>query len=486
MITTTHEDINFSPASAVRNYRSTVRWKGVTYIQIDNPRGSNWVQEATYSPVVPTDTELGNSLFVSSNGKTIANGAIRESITNHFSSLTEAVSAAQSGDTIYVYGGTHANVGNLYKDGITIDFRGYPTISSSTTMFSDDGVAGVFTVKGNAKINSGNTKICDFSGAGGIVYLEFYSIKTTGSQPLIFKDITDSRLKISDSFSATSDTNCITFRGAVEMELVGNIFQHKATSVSSAFGLIYFQADSTAGNFSGNVKVTANKIFSNGGRGGMIRVGSNNATYTFDGSIEVNCLNMDFNTIDTGNSMAIGIAAKVGTSLNVLINGNVYTNKKAVHIFGQNGVNFTHYGKIISTATDLEQSLISNQGTSYSSNVTYNLHGEYINNGVVRDVIRVDGGTGNIINLDGAKVYNNYDSGSDTQTGIRIAAATDLRLNNVKIYTPNAVGAPVSILTDAATNIRVYQGQVCTNVAPDANITNIITGTSIIVDTDVI
>jgi hypothetical protein len=488
---TKHEQGIAAPAVTIRPYQSTYRWikDGKTYIQKDVPLGNNWVEDdAGNTPTPPSQLPVlvGNSVFVSAQGKTVANGAVRESLENHFSSLSEAVAAAQSGDTIYVYGGTHTNTGNLYKNGVTIHCLGKPIITAGTTMFSDGGVAGTFRLIGDAIIQNGSSKVCDFSGVGSKIDLEFYSITTTASQPLIFKDIIESRVKIIDKFYVSSNTNCITFRGAVEMELIGYIFQHNATTVASAFGLIYFEANATAGNFNGNVKVTANKIISNGGRGGMIRIGSNDGTYTFDGNIEINCPYMDFNTVDIGNSTPVGIAAMVGTSLNVVINCNITTNKKAIHIFGKNGVNFTHYGKIISTATDIEYSLITNQGTAYSSNVTYNLYGEYINNGVVRDVIRVDGGTGNIVNLDGAKVYNNYDSGALTQTGIRIAPTVDLRLNNVLIYTPNALGAPYPIASTGPTNIRVYQGQACANIAPDVNITNLITGTSIIVDTDVI
>ena len=58
-----------------------------------------------------------------------------------------------------------------------------------------------------------------------------------------------------------------------------------------------------------------------------------------------------------------------------------------------------------------------------------------------------------------------------------------LILKNVVIILDGATGTPLSIGASGAKNIKVYHN-VGTNFAADVNITNIITGTSIVEATD--
>jgi len=461
----------------------------VEYIVSETP---TQIETATALPI--DVTIIGNSLFVSAQGKTVADGAVRESLTNHFSLLSEAVTAAQSGDTIYVYGGTYTNTGNLYKNGVTIHCSGKPTIAAGTTMFSDGGVAGTFRFIGDAIIQNGSSAVCLFTGVGNIVDLEFEKVTTTASTPFIFKDVVG-KLTVQDTVTITNIGNAFTFRGDVtDFTLnIGKLLNHIGSNQTSNFGTIYIDQSNSgaAANFVGNVIVNCPKITRNGGKAGLIRLGNNDATYTLTGSLIINSEYIYYTTsvVDQEKAAVVSLANASVSGFELVINGNLYVdNSKGVIIGIKDGITFTHKnGKIVSTSTNVDHALVTNfHPSGYGINIKFNLLGEYINNGQVRDVIRVDGGTGNIVNLDGVKVYNNYDTLAVTQTGIRIISTVDLRLNNTKIYAPSAVGTPVSIQTDAPTNIKIFQGQASSNIAASVDITNSITGTSLIVDTDII
>lgn len=492
-----------APANIVREFGSiyihqTIKGP-IAYRQNKFPSGRLWQIDSDVTPIPPItipDVGIGNSLFVSSIGKTIADGAIRESLTDHFSSLGEAVSAAQYGDTIYVYGGTHANTGNLYKDGVNYEFIGYPTLSAGTTMFTDLGVASLtpFRVKGNAIIQNSGNAVFNFTGLDNVIDLECESIITNASIPILFTDV-QGTLKINGKIVHTSNINGIVFRGNSRVKVYADEIQNITTNTNSNYGTIYFDV-STVPYFSGNVEITANKIHRNGGRAGLIRIG-HNSTNLISGKVVINCPDINYTTSASANASnnAIALVVKATNDFELFINGNITVSgntNSAYYIYGAYNnlgyFNVTHNGNITTTSPNATDTILffnSYGGQATDVNITFK-NGEAINDGYIQRMFVCEGGIDNVLTFENYKIYNYYDSGALTQTGISIAPTVDLRLNNVLIYTPNAFGSPYPIASTAPTNIRVYQGQVCANIAPDVNITNLITGTSIIVDTDVI
>lgn len=175
-----------APASIKKPFGHKYRWlvNGNIYEQIDSGISNNWVLEdpsgieflndlADVTVPLPSpgdilswngsgwvnaplsvDVPLGNSLYVSSKGISVFNGAKRESIKEHFSSLTEAVGAAQFGDTVYVYG-DHTLSTNLAKPGVKYHFFGNGTITGTTNMIDDlGGASGEIYIRGNAKFRN--------------------------------------------------------------------------------------------------------------------------------------------------------------------------------------------------------------------------------------------------------------------------------------------------------------------------------------------
>lgn len=146
-----------APASITREAGHRYKWlvNGKIYVQTDNGVSNLWVEEGSTghveylndltdvnittpingdalqylngdwinAPIVAgEDTLVGNSLFVSPAGKTVAEGAERLNLTNHFSSLDEAVTAAAPNvvSSLSHFGTT----GTGYTDGVTYNVTG--------------------------------------------------------------------------------------------------------------------------------------------------------------------------------------------------------------------------------------------------------------------------------------------------------------------------------------------------------------------------
>jgi len=139
-----------------------------------------WISQAL--PAAAGETSLGNSVFVSSQGKTVAAGAVRESLTNHFSSLTEAVAAAQSGDTVYAYG-SHAVSGNLVKQGVKYHFSGKGVISGAGDLIDDLGgaITEIYITGDASFLSLGAVKFTiKISGLNTYYHIKCYNISSTG------------------------------------------------------------------------------------------------------------------------------------------------------------------------------------------------------------------------------------------------------------------------------------------------------------------
>lgn len=213
-----YETGKLAPANVTRNFGAIYIWvtpKGaVNYIQKDFPRGRNWQlldlvggvkylndlldvqtsptpgQVLTYngtfwdSQTINADTPLGNSLFVSSKGKTVAAGAVRESITNHFSSLDEAIAAAVSGDTIHIYSDQVCTVG-MAKLGVQYEIYNQAFISGIGTHLISDGGGAVpyISIRGNGRLRqlSIGQQVVYLTGVDTTLYeIECYDISGLG------------------------------------------------------------------------------------------------------------------------------------------------------------------------------------------------------------------------------------------------------------------------------------------------------------------
>lgn len=225
-----------APASITREFGHKYRWlkDGNIYEQVDQGVSNNWVLEDPVAGAqyldelldvqVPTPSQfdtlvyntnisqwinvpisnfaaVGNSLFVSAQGRTVAQGAIRENITFHFSDIEEARDAALSGDTIYVYGGTHTPFATLTKEGVKWVFLGGPVIQSFANIW--DSLGGTITeinVKGDAEFRTitGGRNCVNIEGATRYM-IEGRSMTGLGSATVRIDGGTD------DSFITTID-----------------------------------------------------------------------------------------------------------------------------------------------------------------------------------------------------------------------------------------------------------------------------------------
>lgn len=477
MITTTHEDITFSPAGTVRNYRSTVRWKGDTYIQIDNPRGSNWVREAVYTPPTPPisipNVGLGNSVFVSTEGKTVAAGAIRESITDHFSNINEAVTAAQFGDTIYVYGGTHIATGNLHKDGVNWHFFGEPIISANpgVTLFNNLGVSTNLVIKGDAHFVNAfytggpNARIFGFTGVANTIDITCKSITLAGSEGIIFTNVTG-KLTVTKEIRKTSS------------DYLFRLFQDTTVIVttplliSTNFNVTNFDSlISTESDYIGSSIFNVDLMTKTVNRFSCIRI-QGGGKLTFNGKI-------DFYTGTTGLYVSV-FWVNTGVASTLEVNGDVNSNVHAYNIFSGANQTFTHKGgTILTNAATTTLFPLNNAG---QTNTTFNLSGIYQDNGAATTHINMTG-TGAVLNVNGAQIIKNTSNAGGTR-GLDVSGTSVVLLNNSKIVMDTAFGPAESIYASGPKDIKILQGGAGSNVAANGNITNIITGTTLIVDTD--
>ena len=422
---------------------------------------------------LPIDgTIIGNSVFVSAEGKTVANGAVRESLTNHFSNINEAVTAALSGDTIYVYGGTHTVTANLYKEGVIWHFLGEPTISANpgVTLFTNVGVTANLTIKGDAKFVNAfyaggpNARIFGLTGTANTIDITCKSITMAGSEGFIFTDTTG-KLTVTQEIRKTSTDFMLRLFGATSITVTTPLMISTNASTTNFDSII-----STETGYTGESIFNVDLITKTINQFSCIRIQGG-------GKITING-NITYTTASTGFNIAV-VFINTGSASILEVNGNITTNGHAYNIYSGANQTFIHKnGTLTSIATNAAYFLVN----SAAAGTTFELSGKYVDNGSATTVIAMTGSTGTL-KMNGAEVTKSTSNAGGTR-GLDVSGTSLVLLNNTKIVLDTTLGAAESIYASAAKDVKILQGNVGSNVVANVNITNIITGTSLIVDTD--
>ena len=470
-----------APASIIRNYGSYYVWitpdGNETYFQNKYPRGNGWTLIET------KDLLLGNSLFVSSAGKTVANGAIRESLTNHFSNLEEARDAALAGDTIYVRG-DHTVGSNLAKDNVGYWFLGRPTITYNSGvaysyMWGDGGVDMTINVKGDAIFLSPTTdrQVIDISGANTNYNIDCYQIIGAGGIVVFIQGGTDeSAIKVENKIDNTVNGNNIRLGGNAKGSIICPLMTNTATVGSRS--TLFLRA------FTGNFKIVGdlkNDSF-DGTQAPMTVAISDGGTGTINiiGDVYAEP-NVDIGTFGT----TAAILMDAG-SYKVNLTGDVYGYYK--HCFeissvgGTNDCVLTHVGNQINIAgigitTVRPCVLISSQD---SPNLSFNgiIHSTFATSVIKTTQLR------GVLRIAGSVISSLNDALKPAAVGIDLSDSANyeviLRSLDIQVKQPKAT--PYGISAPSNKDIKVFD-VVGSNVGYN-NITNLIVGTIFITDSN--
>ena len=445
----TNENGVQAPARLKRVYWSTYFHipSGKNYRQENPGTDNNWVEIVEGStplppPVIPLTVPLGKSLFVSSAGKTIANGAVPYDLVNHFSSMAEAKSVAQIQDTIYVYGDQTPNT-NLYKDGVTWHFLGSNIISNNQPFFNDGGVAGTCIVRGNASFTCPGGAF-NFSGVGTVIDIECYKVSATSG--VAFQMV--------NTFGVVNvaDTTFAQTGAAVYVDQTSNvIFNSKTISNLKNNGVCV----NVRPAFTGKLIINANLITAT-----PTVANSMVALFTQVGSTGRTIINVS-DEIKLLGSAVTSQAVLVGNG-HIIINGNVdggagnaFGIEQTPELFCHNGDAYNDGSEPLVSITGADACILDLNGTYTSSNA---------------DVI-LQNNVNSKLTINGKIVNTKSDGGS---AGVRISGNSETIFDNVKIIMTVFDGSEATVDAAAAKNIKIIHSLVG-NVDLDAvNITNLI------------
>lgn len=394
---------------------------------------------------------LGSSVIVSTLGKTVAEGAIRESIANHFSDLTEAITAASSGDTIYVYGGTYTLYTNLAKAGVKYVFSGRPVIYGYVTMITDLGSAVTIDIKGDASfiqvINS--TDVFSVSNTATQYNIECYEMVGPGSRVIYLNGGTDSSV-----IKATKRIECTLVNWTIRIGEIGFArgtiicpeIRNSASSGSTRLTIL---------THSGDVKIIGN-IYNNSSNG-------DGTIATFGGTFNI-IGNIIANTTADSDGEWQRAALRVYSPSTINITGNITGNTK-----NSLWVRSSATGSLITIKGEIESSG-SRPTILIEAGSFITLDGKILSNASI-NVIEANNLSTGYLKLNGS-VINQHVPGAATN-GVNIFGSTgDFIFNNVTIKLDDFTD-PKAIISSSPKNIMIY-GYVTANINKHANITDII------------
>lgn len=411
---------------------------------------------------------VGESLFVSSAGKLISAGAVRGSLTNHFSNLDEAVSQALTGDTIYVYGGTHLVANNLHVDGVRYVFLGVPMIVamfSFVCFFNDNGIQSTIWVEGDAVFyhpyygGGANAKIITVTNSQSVVNFTCSNIVGYGSY-LIRLLGGNGFINATHGINKLGNDYMIDLGGNASYVFTAPFFRNENPSLSNLSSCISLN-NTYVGNsiINGNLSHAYNRF-------SPVRIEA------IGGSLVING-NIDYMT-SIGVSFFIQAIYTNGFT-DLTVNGDVTSNAYGYRLAFGSGSKFTHRGKMIGTGNNTQNLIY-----AYTNNNRFDLFGKYINNGTYIDVINI-GGTNHVVFMNNAEIFQNSASGV-SQSAYRIEGTGERNLNNVRIVSNLVGGLNLAIVSSVANFIKVLQAGLSSNIPLDVNVTNQIIGTTITVD----
>ena len=391
-----------APSRLIRNYSAIYihqTAKGpITYSQQKFPRGSQWTEiDSAALPVIRVlndlqnvdttpnngdvlaynsftqlwvnqplpasgETFVGQSLFVSQAGDSVANGAVRESLTNHFSLIMEAANAALAGDTIYVYG-DHVSTGNLARLDVKWVFLGKGTITGTQTMWDDAaGAIPEIYVRGDAYFNcaSAGQRVLNIANADSHYDIECYKILGRGDRVIVINGgRPSSKLKVETTIISNLVNWCVelysTAQGTIEVgEYIDNIATISGIRASlTVNGLIYdykIIGDIRMNNISGQ-----STIYGLSTGGGVLTIEGNIYANPlvdhvfFWGEGAVMC-NFDLKLIGDAYTDTRAMWYRYGSSCNIEHIGDVYSGYGGSYVRFEGPATLVHKGNVYSTA----------------------------------------------------------------------------------------------------------------------------------------
>lgn len=494
-----YETGKLAPANVTRNFGAIYIWvtpKGaVNYIQKDFPRGRNWqlldlVGGVKYlndlldvqtnpnpgdflsydgtiwvnvpAPVSP-DVELGNAVIVSSKGKTVAAGAVRESFTNHFSDLGEAISAAISGDTIYIYGGSHNLFVNLVKTGVTVKCIGEPVIRCFTSLaIADNGVPSTINISGDGIFQGLVGGVINISANDTLAKIECKSITSPGGATVRLAGGREGCiLDVKDFLDNTSVNYTLRFELNANWLVNCPLIYNSATSIGGFKECVLARS-----SYSGDSTVNAHRIECRS------TDPAHNIPVTMDngplsgGILRVNVTDGVYQTTNAG--VVTGFSAVVShLSNNLILRGDLYGGTGQCYDAFTSGVLFDYKGKMTNDGT-------TRIGRTGNAAANHHLDGEFVTSNPV--VIEHTNGK---LQLDGKYVNTKSDGGSPSC--LLTSSAIDTIINTAKFIVTIFDGSEEPLRATSAKTVKVIHSAAM-NAVPNANVTNSIAATAFTVD----
>lgn len=418
---------------------------------------------------------IGNFVFVNPLGNDLT--GVREDFHLPFQTLSSALNTAVSGDTIYVYGGTYNEANPLYKAGVNWHFIGQPILNLSAPVVWTDAPAGLsqdfINISGDAVVNHiGLGAVVDVTKTDTVVNINFKSVTSLAYATLRLSN-GSGVINVSEKIECTLINHTIYLDGnssyTINAEEVFNsassgitscVYVKNNANVYTGLTIINARLIQCDGLFSavrldyggntGKVKINvSDKIVWTNLLGGTYPQ-TNNTVINMGGNLVVN------GDIDGGNGLAINMSTATYDK-SVEHNGDAYNNGNLPLIgFGDFDIAFW----------------LSNKATT-------KLNGSYTSS---NDKVVTHKGTTSKIIING-EILSTYGGGGNNYGLYLESDANVTLLDNVKIVSDNS-GTPFGIGAGGLRDIKIVHN-VSSNVNTDANITNLITGTNYIFDTDI-
>lgn len=487
-----------SPASIKAELGHKYRWlkNGLVYKQIDTGVSNNWVEA---NPITPPGAEylddlldvnvsgpaigesvvwdgsewtnidptiLGLTIVVHSKGKTVANGAQVESISNGFSSLTEAKNNAGSGDTIVVHPGTYTNPGNLWKDGVSYIFMPGANVNFTGALFTPSA-----------------NQTCNVYGKGN-----FTQTGASGSPAFAFEQV---------GAVGRFEANNIRVYGNVGFQLTTGELDLVANEITMTNRQYLFYFRIAVGKF----RIKANRIVNENGSGLTIARTFLLREIAVDAEVRIECPHMGLEGTGSNSQLVFNVGgASPGKALFI---GNFYDDSTATDFASVwLGVSAKIVGDIhisngrgalrVTGSLTKEVEVI---GNIYNTNTTTNEAIECTGNNSTlifkgdifcsnQDSVLLSG-TPAQTTLN-CNIYNTHDDSTIVKGLINNNAGHNLIIEYCKVHFDAAVPLAGSYsITGTNNDVRVYTN-LLSNLAADPSTTNLITGTNIIIDTDIL
>lgn len=454
-----------APASMLLPYWSTYLWlkNGKNYRQMTPGTSNGWEEiKESSTPFPPAESEvaLGQSLYVSSKGKTVADGAVRESISSHFSSLDEAVAAAQAGDTIYVYG-DHTINATLSKEGVKYHFFGNGIINCQATPFTDVNDVTAFHVRGDARFDIGlGFNLLRVTDPATVYDIECHSATTRGYVLVYLGGGTaESTLKVTSFLENTFDDHTVYLTGAGQGTIICPKIKNSATVTSLRVALYVVNA------FVGSVHVIGDIVSENSEN--AIAFNSNAGVLglvTVTGNV--------YGSTDPYGSTWEQAAIRIFAG-RLHLTGDIYGYDRYCVLTTGSGNELVHVGNMYNE--DTRPCIL------VSSSATIDLKGTQRSLGSVNTLETSQvGGTFR----HSGRIENKFVSGAIAR-GIDLAASASYTaiFDNTVIVVDDGF-APEGLRATSNKNI-VVTDNVASN-APHVNITNLVTGSNLFSDTNII